>query len=192
MEEMAQYNGFDADAKEFKKLASDLKKKIRTNLWCEDKGRYIAGIAYNEDGYEDIDYDWENIGFDYIWALTLAEDEHLPFDKKAQQLCLGASFPFKQWRNMDKENQKSHLWTPNRDRAWIGANFGQAEVATDFPDFRKELLNDLIRDACTIDHHHDAGYYFSYCLSEGKSNYNLPQIFAIAPALKALCLTVQK
>lgn len=110
MAEAAEHNGLTSETAELRAAAAELRQAIHENLWREDKGRYIAGIAYNEDGYEDIDFKWENIGFDYIWALTLPDDEHLPFSAPVKQACLEAAY---------------------RAEAWANTNFGMAELATD-------------------------------------------------------------
>jgi hypothetical protein len=175
MAEMAVYNGYNEDAAEFTRVANELQKSLRENLWRDEKGRYIAGIAYNEDGYEDLDLKWENIGFDYIWGLTLPDDQHLPFNQDTKNGCLEAAY---------------------KAEAWAITNFGIAELATDYKPRREELVDRLIKDACVADHCYTKGkstwYFYPYCLPEGENNQNLPQIFAISPAIKALCLTVQR
>lgn len=168
MAEVATHNGLADEAAQFRTAADELKQALDENLWREDKSRYIAGIAFNEDGYEDIDFKWENIGFDYIWALTLPDEEHLPFDPEVKRACLQAAYDAK---------------------AWAATNFGLAEIATGLPSARQTIVDRLVNDACTVDKSGEYWYYFPFAIAEGEHNANLPQIFAIAPTLKALCLT---
>jgi hypothetical protein len=166
--EIAQYHGLQEEGREFLNEAEVLKKAMDAQLWRPDKGRYIAGMAYNEDGYEDIDFNWENIGFDYIWALTLPDNAHLPFGADVKRRCLEAA-----WKN----------------QAWARTVFGMAEIATDLPAARANLMKDIVDDALTVEASGSGThYYFPFVVPECERGLNLPQIFAIAPALRALCL----
>jgi len=169
--EAAEHNGKRTDRDNFLNYAAELKKAINANLWSGDKQRYIACIGYNEDGYEAIDYDWSNIGFDYIWAFTLPDDKHLPFSLEIKQRCLQSVY---------------------RDGYWNNAIFGKSEIAIDLTSARRAIVDEIVADAVKPDASGGIYYYYPYSIPEGFGNTNLPQAFSISPSLYALCLTTTK
>jgi hypothetical protein len=171
MAEIAQYNNNQEDRQHFVEQAQKLKKNINKELWREDKGRFIAGIAYNEDGWEDIDFDWYNIGFDYIWALTLPDEKHLPFKPEVKTKCLEAAYEHECWDN---------------------TVFGAAEVASDLDSARKDIVNRIFNDALSTKTYNDYVYFFPGIISECFGNATAPQIFAISPSINALCRSASK
>jgi len=169
--EAAEHNDKLMEKETYLAYAADLKNAINANLWSKEKSRYIAGIAYNEDGYEQIDFDSWNIGFDYIWAMTLPDDKHLPFPVAIKEHCLQSVYDAGYWNN---------------------TVFGKADIATDLACARRVIVEEIIADAKKVDASDGVYYYYPYSIPEQFEGTNLPQAFAIAPSLYALCLTTTK
>ncbi|MFA6187516.1 MAG: hypothetical protein WC770_09965 [Phycisphaerae bacterium] len=173
MAEVAELNGDSPAHDEYLRLAAELKQALHKGLWREELGCYLSGMGYNGDGYEDLDYKWWNIGFDCIWALSLPEDKHLPFSYEVKNRCLDG------------------IW---RDKAWANTLFGYAEMAVQMPNHRAQIIDEIVEEAETSEAS-KAGilYFYPNVIPEqlsagGGHPYNLPQIFAIAPSLRAFCL----
>jgi hypothetical protein len=164
--EMAEAQGNEADLSRFTAYAEQLERGIARELWDEDKNRFIAGLAYNEDGWEVIDTDWENIGFDYVWALTLPDDEHLPFSSEKKRRCLRHAY---------------------ESECWANTVFGAAEVATDLDVARDALVERIVADARRHRVDEDYEYFLPNLIAEAFGNYLAPQTFSIGPSIRALC-----
>jgi len=177
--EMAGDLGRPAEAAGWLAKAAELAGRIDEHLWDQDKGRYIAGLGWHRglSDYVPIDYDWYNIGFDYIWGLTLPRVELLPCSVEVRDNCLRAAY---------------------RDACWNNTVFAKAQLAVALAEVRCEVVEEIVSDCRTTQYASDSitgervEYYFPSVIAEQFGGCNLPQVFAIAPTLRAMVLAASE